>query len=104
MTQDQVMAMLRQVLPFIAGLAAGKGWITTAQASDLMALTFQIAGPLMLVGSAIWSYMANSKTSIIKSATQMQEVDSKKLAAAIKDPDLKQAATQTVNQQQDKKS
>lgn len=92
MTQDQVMGIVRQILPFIGGLAVGKGWLTTSQAAELTTLILQIAGPIFIVVSSIWAYKANSKSSIITSATNMPEVDSKKLAAAISDPELKSAA------------
>ncbi len=92
MTQDQVMGIVRQVLPFIGGIAVGKGWLTTSQAAELSTLIMQVAGPIFIVGSSIWAFKANSKSSIIASATNMPEVDSKKLAASIADPELKAVA------------
>lgn len=73
-TQDQAMALLRQAIPFAAGVAVAKGWLTTEQATDLMSLILQIAGPLGLVGGAVWTYIANTKKSILLSAGQMPEV------------------------------
>ncbi len=88
MTQDQVMGILRQVLPFLGGLAVGKGWLTTTQVTDLTTLIFQIAGPVMLIGGSVWAFIANSKKSIVQSASQMNEVKS----MTISDPKLAEAA------------
>lgn len=74
MTQDQFMGLLRQVLPFLGGLAVGKGWLTAAEFADLSTLVLQIAGPIILVGSSIWAFAANSKKSILTSVGQMPEV------------------------------
>lgn len=102
MTQDQIMALIRQIVPILAGLAIARGYSQkdVAQWSDL---ALQIAGPLLAMGGLVWAYIANRKTSIIKSASQMPEVDSKKLAAAISDPNLKQAASQAATPQQENK-
>jgi hypothetical protein len=35
MTQDQVMGIVRWAIPFIGGMAVGKGWLTTAQVGEL---------------------------------------------------------------------
>lgn len=99
MTQDQVMSLVRQIIPFLGGIAVGKGWLTTAQLADLTNLSLQIAGPLFLIVGSILAFIANSKKSIVASATNMPEVDSKKFAASISDPALKEvAATPTPTQ------
>lgn len=84
-TWDQVSGLLRQVLPFIGGFAVARGWINAEQLA-------QYIGAIITVGGVIWALVANSKSSIIASATAMPEVDSKKLAAAIDDPKLKDVA------------
>lgn len=91
-TQDQVMGIARWLLSFLGGVAVGKGWLTTDQVKELSTLVLQAAGPLFALGAAGWAIKANTKSSIIASATNMPEVDSKKLAAAIVDPDLKAVA------------
>lgn len=74
MTQDQFMGLLRQALPFFGGIAVGKGWLTPSEVANFSDLVLQIAGPIMLVGSSIWAFIANSKKSILQSAGQMPEV------------------------------
>lgn len=92
MSVDQAMALFRQILPILGALAVSFGWIAPERVAPLMANVLSIAGPAMIFGGAIWAMIANSKTSIIASASAMTEVDSTKLAAAISDPALKQTA------------
>ncbi|HUP80487.1 MAG TPA: hypothetical protein VM260_18205 [Pirellula sp.] len=92
MTADQIMGLLRQVLPVLGALAVSFGWIAPDKVAPITANILAVAGPAMMLGGTIWAILANSKTSIIKSATKMDEVDSNKLAAAITDPQLKAVA------------
>lgn len=73
-TQDQWMGIVRQLVPFAAGMAVGKGWLTADQSNALVALILQIAGPVGLIGGAVMTYYANSKQSILTSAAAMPEV------------------------------
>lgn len=102
MTADQIMGLLRQILPAIGGLAVALGWLTTDQVSHFTSILMQVGGPVLLAASAIWAVIANSKKSIIASATAMPEVDSKKLASAIDDPALKVVAQSNATPQGDK--
>jgi len=72
MNQDQLLGILRALLP--AGLAyvVGKGWIPAGSASDVGAAVVAIA-------TAAWSYSAHT--------------DSSKLAAAAALPDVKKIIT-----------
>lgn len=88
MTQDQVMGIVRWFVPFVGGIAVGKGYLTTAQLADLTNVILQLVGPLMAAGGVIWSIKANSKSSIIQSASAMPEVKS----MTITDPKLAEAA------------
>lgn len=88
MSKDQVMGILRWVLSFAGGVAVGKGWLTQAQVIDLTNLLLQVAGPLAALAAAAWALKANSKTSILQSASQMPEVKS----MTITDPALASAA------------
>lgn len=93
MTQDQVMGVVRQVLQAVGMLATMLGF--TALAGEVQGWTpFILAavGPVMQLAGLLWNIKANTKSSIIASATSMPEVDSTKLAAAIVDPDLKKVA------------
>lgn len=88
-TQDQWMGFARWFIPLLAGIALGKGWLTTAQASDLVSLILQIAGPLGAIAGIIWTYVANSKKSILQSAGQIPEVQK----VIVTDPAIAAAVT-----------
>jgi hypothetical protein len=45
MTQDQVMGIVRWAIPFIGGMAVGKGWLTTAQVGELTNVVLALVGP-----------------------------------------------------------
>lgn len=69
MTQDQLMGLLRQLAPIFGTLLTVFG-MKSAAANALVDTIMTIAGPIMLVGSTIWTYIANSRASIMKSAAQ----------------------------------
>lgn len=93
MTQDQFMGMLRQVLQGGGMLLTTLGFTALAASfNNWTTIIMSVAGPLFQVVAILWNIKANAKSSIIASATTMPEVDSKKLAEAISDPDLKQVA------------
>src|SRR5690242_12007091 len=87
MTQDQIMGLIRQIIPILAGIAIARGYSAkdVAQWSDT---ALQIAGPALALGGLVWAAIANSKTSIIRSASAMPEVSS----ISTTDPKLADAA------------
>ena len=97
MTFDQFMGMLRQFLPTIATLLTTLGVISTTQETSFVSVGTIVIGAIGQVAGFIWSLKANSKTSIIASASAMPEVDSNKLATAIVDPELKKTAIENAN-------
>ncbi len=92
MTLDQWMGLVRQLLPTLATLLTTVGLINASQQADFVSVGMTVVGAVGSVVGFVLAYKANSKESIIASATQMEEVDSKKLAAAITDPNLKDVA------------
>lgn len=69
MTQDQLMALARQLLPILGTLLTVFG-MSSATAQATVNLIMTIMGPLTLVGSAIWSFISNSRASIMASAAK----------------------------------
>lgn len=93
MTQDQFMGQLRQLIPQVGAILTTLGFTSAAaQLNSYTTVILLVAGPLFQLAGFLWSLKADSKSSIIASATAMPEVDSKKLAAAIADPTLKAVA------------
>lgn len=72
-TQDQWMGQLRQLLPVIGTLLTALGWITPEAWAGYTTIILTVAGPLMIFGSMVWSLIANSRKSIMISATKNLE-------------------------------
>ena len=67
MNQDQIMGVLRVLLPSILSYAVGKGWLTTSQVADVSAAL------VMLTGVA-WSIVAHTDQAKIAAVAAMPEV------------------------------
>ena len=95
LSKDQWFGLLRQVVPILGGMLVALGWVPESVIISIKAnMETILAGvsSIIVAASAVWAAIANSKKSIIASATQMPEVDSQKLAQAIEDPQLKAVA------------
>jgi hypothetical protein len=89
---DQLSGQLRNYLQIISSSLTTLGIITVNQGELWVSLIMAGFGIFGMATSAFLVWKANKKESIIASATNMPEVDSKKLAAAITDPELKAVA------------
>ncbi len=69
MTADQLNGLLRQVLPILGTILAVFG-MSSATANGIVNLLMSISGPLIAVGSAVWAFVANSRSSIMASAAK----------------------------------
>lgn len=65
MTQEQWMGLLRQILPVLGTLAVSLGVLTPDQVGRGSAFILTIAGPMMIIASAVWSIIDKSDTSLI---------------------------------------
>ncbi len=74
MSSEQWLAIVRQMLPVIGGIAITFGWLTNDQVSDLSAAVLSALGPVMILGSAGWAIYMKKKSEIIKSAAALPEV------------------------------
>ncbi len=68
-SQDQVMGQLRIIIPSLGTLVTAFG-VTTAQANSWTQLALASVGPISYIIVAIWSFIANSRESIMKSAAK----------------------------------
>lgn len=91
MSNEQWLAILRQMLPIIGGIAITFGWLTKDQVSDLSVAVLSAVGPMMVLGSAGWAVYMRKKSEIIKSAAALPEV--KKITLDPTSP-----ATEAINQ------
>jgi hypothetical protein len=85
MNSDQITGLVRAILSAIGGYFVGKGLIDASTMTTLV-------GAAATVVTALWSVWANKSSNLVASVSAMPSVDSGKLAAAISDPALKDAA------------
>lgn len=91
-SQNQIMGILRQLLPALGAVAVTLGWVTQEQLGQVTAIILELAGPIMLIAGWALSLKANTKTSIIKAAAGMTETSVTGNIIKIDDPALAQAA------------
>jgi hypothetical protein len=74
MTMDMAMGLVRQVLPFVGAVAVTLGLVKVDQANELVNQGLAIAGSISTIVGLVWSMKANTKASILQSASNMPEV------------------------------
>lgn len=88
MNKDQLSgAGDRAVTVFITWLfttAVNHGWVSASAAADYAPLALAVA-------VAVYGWWVNRPAAVVKAASNIPEVDTAKLKAAIDDPNLKQA-------------
>lgn len=75
MNSEQVIGMIRQFLPFMAGVATILGWNKNGQFDSLVTAILATIGPLMAVGSLVWSMMSKTNAAIVSTAAKAPGVD-----------------------------
>ncbi len=75
MNTEMVLGMIRQFLPFLAGVATILGWNKNGQFDALSTAILATVGPLMAVGSAIWMLMGKTNAAIVSKAANAPGVD-----------------------------
>ncbi len=69
MTTDQVMALLRQVMPIVGTMLTVFG-LSSATANNIVNLVMTGAGPTITLAGIIWSFIANTRASIMAAAAK----------------------------------
>lgn len=69
MTTDQIMGMLRQILPIVGTMLTVFG-MSSATANSIVNLIMTGAGPALALISIVWAFIANSRSSIMASAAK----------------------------------
>ncbi len=77
LNQDQVMGQLRQILPAIGWVLILTGKITPEHWGEFMSVVPPAIGGLMVLGSAGWALIANTRNSLMKSIAKMPETEVK---------------------------
>lgn len=76
----QIEAFARQILPIVGTLLAVFG-MKSATANAIVDTLMAIVGPITVIVSAVWSLIANTKSSVIAKAAALPEVDKVKLTS-----------------------
>lgn len=98
MNIDQLNGLLRQVLPIVGTLLTAMG-VKSATANALVDLILTVAGPAMLIGSAIWAFIANSRRSIMAAAAKPVDANTPapQIVLPVAEADLAQSLPSNVN-------
>lgn len=67
-TQDQWMGQIRQLLPILGTLLTTLGFVTPEAWAGYTTIILTVAGPIMIACSVVWSWIANSRKSVMASA------------------------------------
>lgn len=70
-SQEQVLGLLRQILPIIGTLLVSLGLMKPETVGNFTSTILTIAGPVMIVISAIWSLIDKTKTSMVAKVDAM---------------------------------
>ncbi|HYV34101.1 MAG TPA: hypothetical protein VE988_00265 [Gemmataceae bacterium] len=76
MNPDQVIGVVRQFLPFVGGLVSMFGWLKAGEFEALSGAVVAAIGPVMLLGSAVWSVVSKTDANLVKSAAAVPGVRS----------------------------
>jgi hypothetical protein len=74
MNREQVIGLLRHLLPFIGGMATARGWITQEGWAVFSEELLQLAGPAFTIAGLIWSYFDKTDAAIVAKAIALPEV------------------------------
>jgi len=98
MTIDQVMALLRQVMPIVGTMLTVFG-LSSATANNIVNLIMTGAGPTITLASIIWSFIANTRASIMAAAAKpvAPGVPAPQIVLPVQEAALAQALPDNVN-------
>jgi hypothetical protein len=74
MNREQLVGLLRHLLPFIGGIAIGGGYISEEGWTIFSEQFLEFAGPAITLGGLIWSYMDKTDKALVEKVIAMPEV------------------------------
>lgn len=83
MSQEQILGLLRQILPVIGTVVTTLGITTPDKFGAISATILIIAGPIMIIISAIWSLITNTRSSMIAKIDTMAKDPASPVAGII---------------------
>lgn len=74
MTEQQKLETLRQVLQAIGAIVAALGFMSADAVASWINTIMQISGPLVMVVSIVWGFVANRKANLVAAVDGMEGV------------------------------
>jgi hypothetical protein len=74
MNKEQLIGLLRHLLPFIGGIATARGYIAQESWAIFSEQLLQLAGPLITIAGLVWSYLDKTDKAIVEKAIAIPEV------------------------------
>jgi hypothetical protein len=74
MNREQLIGLLRHLLPFIGGIATARGYITQEGWAVFSEQLLQLAGPVITIAGLVWSYMDKTDKALVGKVIAMPEV------------------------------
>ena len=71
MSQEQILGQLRQILPVVGTILVSLGVMKPETVGNLTSTILVIAGPIMIIVSAVWSLIDKTKTSMVAKVDAM---------------------------------
>lgn len=69
-TQDQIMGQLRTIIPALGTIVSAIGWVSSDRVGATVSALLTAVGPISYLVAAAWSFVANSRASIMASAAK----------------------------------
>jgi lysozyme family protein len=69
-SQDQIIAQLRILIPILGTIISATGWVSADKMGPIISNLLIALGPLSYLIASIWSFIANSRASIMASAAK----------------------------------
>jgi hypothetical protein len=74
MNKEQVIGLLRHLLPFIGGIATARGYIAQESWTVFSEQLLQMAGPVITIAGLVWSYFDKTDSAIVAKAIALPDV------------------------------
>jgi len=69
----QQLQLMQQLLMFTGMIVSGFGWMTSDQWTGISTAISQFAGPAVVLGSAIWTFVTSRKSAIISQVATLKD-------------------------------
>ncbi len=95
---DQMVAQLRILIPIIGTIVTALGWVSSDHIGPIVSNILIAIGPVSYIGTSVWSFIANSRASIMASAAKPYDANTPPplIVLPVQEADLAQALPDNV--------